>query len=175
MTVNDNLYEHDYFFDEKLKKYEEMLVEFFTDIGQQKRVNPKFLKMSSFLFLHKKLTQKALKELTGFSTGTISTFLSVMIGSEFYTKELISGTHTHIYRYNGEIEDLTSKGLDIALKSFLDSEEFLKKKKAELSKLAKQSKKGASHLSHRIDQILRTFEFYEDLLPIMEENELEGD
>ena len=123
MTVNENTNDHD-FFDEKLKKYEEKLVAFFTDIGQQKRVNPKFLKMSSFLFIHKKLTQKALKELTGFSTGTISTFLSVMIGSDFYTKELIPGTHTYIYRYNGKIEDLTSKGLEIALKSFFDSEGF---------------------------------------------------
>ena len=174
MTVNENTNEHD-FFDEKLKKYEEKIVAFFTDLGQQKRVSPKFLKMSSFLFIHKKLTQKALKELTGFSTGTISTFLSVMIGSDYYTKELIPGTHTYIYRYNGEIEDLTSKGLNFALKSFLDSEGFLNKKKEELSKLVEQNKKGASHLSQRIDQIIRTYEFYQEFFPLIEENELEGD
>jgi len=167
MKVNEHANDQDYFFDEKLKKYEEKLVEFFADIGQQKRVNSKFLKVSSFLFIHKKLTQKALKELTGFSTGTISTFLSVMLGTEYYTKELIPGTHTYIYRYSGELEDLTSKGLNIALKSFLDSIGYLKNKKEELSELMKQNKKGAKHLSQRIDEIMRTYEFYQELYPKM--------
>jgi DNA-binding transcriptional regulator GbsR (MarR family) len=119
MTVNDIKNDQDQLFDEKLKKYEEKLVAFFTDIGEQKRVNPKFLKMSSFLFIHKKLTQKQLKELTGFSTGTISTFLSVMLGTEFFEKELIPGTHTYLYRYKGDLEDLTSH-------IYIDIKEILK-------------------------------------------------
>ena len=165
--------DEDQLFDEKLQKYEEKLVTFFSDIGQQKRVNPKFLKMSSYLFVHKKLTQKTLKERTGFSTGTISTFLSVMLGAEFIEKELIPGTHTHIYRYKGNLEDLTSRGLDTALKYFLDAEGILQKKSEELSILIKQNKKGASHLSQRIDEIIRTYEFYRELFPKMGGNQNE--
>jgi len=172
MTVNENINDQDQLFDEKLKKYEEKLVSFFTDIGEQKRVNPKFLKMSSYLFIHKKLTQKQLKELTGFSTGTISTFLSVMLGTEFFEKKMIPGSHTCLYRYKGELEDLTSKGLDTALKSFLPSENFLNDKKKSLNSLIEQDKKGASHLSKRIEEILEIFKFYKVLFPEMMDKKL---
>ena len=173
MTVNQKIHAQDQLFDEKLKKYEEKLVAFFTDIGEQKRVNPKFLKMSSYLFIHKKLTQKQLKELTGFSVGTISTFLSVMLGTEFCEKKMIPGTHTCSYRSNVTLEDLTSKGLDIALKSFLPSEIFLKDKHKTLKSLIEQEKKGADHLSKRIEEILNIFKFYKELFPKMIENKFE--
>lgn len=173
MTVNEKINNQDQLFDEKLKKYEEKLVSFFTEIGEQKRVNPKFLKMSSYLFVHKKLTQKHLKELTGFSVGTISTFLSVMLGTEFFEKKMIPGTHTYSYRSNVTFEDLTSKGLDTALKSFLPSEIFLKDKKETLKSLTEQDRKGASHLSQRIEEILDIFKFYEELFPKMIENKFD--
>lgn len=163
------MYNQDDLFDEKLKKYEDKLVSIFTDVGKQKRDNPKYTKMSSLLLIHEKLTQKSLKDLTGFSTGSISTYLSVMLGTDNYKKELIPGTHTYNYQYSGKLEDLTTKRLNDALKSILDSRRFLEKKKEELSELAKQNKKGSSHLSQRIDEILRSYEFYQDLLPITEE------
>jgi len=173
MTVNEKINDEDQLFDEKLQKYEEKLVEFFTDIGEQKRVNPKFLKMSSYLFIHKKLTQKQIKELTGFSTGTISTFLSVMLGTDFFEKKMIPGTHTCLYRYKGELEDLTSKGLDTALQSFIPSEIFLKDKNNTLKSLINKDKKGASHLSQRIEEILDIFKFYRKLFPEMMDKKLE--
>ena len=173
MTMNEEVASQDQLFDIKLKKYEEQLVAFFTDIGEQKRVNSKFLKMSSYLFIHKKLTQKLLKKLTGFSTGTISTFLSVMLGTEFFEKKMIPGTHTCSYRSNATLEDLTSKGLDTAIQSFLLSEVFLKDKIGTLDDLIKQNKKGASHLSQRIDEILDIFKFYKELFPEMMNKKLE--
>ena len=165
------LKQQDQLFDEKLRNYEKKLVQFFIDIGEQKRVNPKFLKMSSYLILHKKLTQKQLKELTGFSIGTISTFLSILLGTGFYEKQRIEGTHTYTYRYKGNVEDFTTKGIEIALDSFLNSESFLKKKKEELKTLMKQNKKGAKHLSQRIDEIISIFTFYEDFFSKMKNDD----
>lgn len=159
-------------FDEKLKAYEDKLVEFFTDIGKQKRVNPKFLIMSVYLIIHEKLTQKQLQKLTGFSLGTISTILSVMLGTGYYEKERIPGTHEYIYHYLGDIEDLTTKGIDNALKSFLESENFLKKKKEQLFELEKKNKKGAAFLLNRIDELMSVFNVYRKMLPQMSENEL---
>ena len=172
MTAIENIGQQETLFDEKLRKYEEKLVSFFTDIGEQKRVNPKFLKMSAYLFIHKKLTQKQLKELTGFSSGTISTFLSVMLGTGFFEKKMIPGTHTCIYRYKADLEDLTLNGLNTALKSFVESETFLKNKFKMLKNLIKHEKKGASHLSQRIEEILDIFIFYKELFPKMVENKL---
>jgi len=159
-------------FDEKLKVYEDKLVEFFTDIGKHKRVNPKFLIMSVYLIIHEKLTQKQLQYLTGFSLGTISTILSVMLGTGFYEKERIPGTHEYTYRYLGNLEDLTTKGIDSALKSFLESEIFLKKKKEQLLELEKKNKKGATFLLNRIDELMSIFKIYSEILPQMSGNEL---
>ena len=159
-------------FDEKLHKYEEKLVDFFTDIGQQKRVNPKYIKMSSYLLLHKKLTQKQLKELTGYSLGTISTFLSVMLGTGYYEKKRIQGTHTYTYQYQGNIADFTTRGIEIALNALLDSETILRKKQNELKILMEQKRKGASHLSKRIDEILRMLNFYAEFFPKIMHDEL---
>ncbi len=156
-------------FDEKLKKYEEKLVSIFSDVGKQKRDNPKHTKMSSLLLIHENLTQKALKNLTGYSTGSISTYLSVMLGNDKYKKELIPGTHTYSYQYGGKVEDLTTKRLDDALKWIQKSKIFLEKKLKELNELVKQKKEGASLLYQRISEILRSYEFYEDLLPILDE------
>ncbi len=155
----EKLIDKDYRFDKKLKKYKDWLVSIFTDVGEHKRDNPKHTKMSSLLLIHENLTQKALKNLTGYSTGSISTYLSVMQGDDNYKKELIPGTHTYKYQYGGKVEDLTTNRLNDALKSILKSKIYLEKKKEELGVLIKQKKEGARHLSQRIDEILRAYEF----------------
>ncbi len=152
-------------FDKRLRKFENKIVNFLLDIGQQKRVNPKFLALSIYLLIHGELTQKELKELTGFSAGTISTYLSVMLGFNYFSKKLIPNTHTYIYYFSGDIDMIGTRGLEIGLKSFALSISFLKNKKKLLEDLSKQSKNGANHISQRIDEIINVFKIYEELFP----------
>jgi len=93
MTVEE---EQSYLFDDKLRKYEDRLVEILLHIAKSKRVTPKMSAIAAYLLIHGYLTQKELKELTGFSMGTISTFLSVMTGMGNFRKQRIAGTHTFI-------------------------------------------------------------------------------
>ncbi len=167
MTLENNTQNISHLFNEKFRKYEEKLVAFLLDISQIKRVNPKISIISSYLLIHEKLTQKELKELTGFSMGSISTLLSVMTGTEAFKKERIIHTHTYTYSFSGNLEDLTTKGYEIALSSFSSFERFLKNKKKELNILIEQSKEGAEHLSQRIEELLESFEIYENLFPML--------
>ncbi|MFX1243043.1 MAG: hypothetical protein ACFFA7_17490, partial [Promethearchaeota archaeon] len=114
MTIEEEKTEIDHLFNEKLRKYEDKLVDLILDIAQSKHVNPKISKLSSYLLIHEKLTQKELKELTDFSMGSISTYLSVMTGTEVYLKERIPKTHTYTYSFLGNLEDLTTMGFEIA-------------------------------------------------------------
>jgi len=155
----------DHLFSEKLRKYEEKLVEFFVDIGTRKRVNSKMLQISSYLLIHQSLTQKELKELTGLSMGTISTFLTVMIGMGRFQKERIPKTHTFTYSYLGNIDEMTIRGIDVMINSLTSMGVYLIAKKKELKKLEKENKKGAEHLSQRIDELIDIFEFYKDIFP----------
>jgi hypothetical protein len=123
------------------------------------------LQISSYLLIHGSLTQKELRELTGLSTGTISTFLSVMIGAGRFQKELIPKTHTFRYSYSGNIDEMTIRGIDIMINSLTSMGVYLKGKKKNLKELEIQNKKGAKHLSQRIDELLDIFEFYKEVFP----------
>ncbi|MFX1529699.1 MAG: hypothetical protein ACFFBC_01155 [Promethearchaeota archaeon] len=159
-TTEDGLVDRKHLFSEKLRNYEDKIVDFIVDIGKRKRVNPKMLQISSYLFVHGGLTQKELQELTGFSMGTISTFLSVMIGMGRFQKERIPKTHTFKYSYSGTLEEMTTSGIDIMISSLSSMDVYLNSKKKDLKRLIEQNKKGAEHLSQRIDELLDIFDFY---------------
>ncbi|MFX1568254.1 MAG: MarR family transcriptional regulator [Promethearchaeota archaeon] len=167
MTVEEDVKDESHLFDNKLRSYEDKIVDFLLDIARTKRVNPKISTISSYLLIHGKLTQKELKELTGFSMGSISTFLSVMTGTGVFQKKRIPKSHTFTYSFTGELEDLTTKGIEIALSSFSPLDIYLKSKKNELKKYIEQSKKGAQHLFNRIDELLEAFEIYKFLFPLL--------
>ncbi|MFX0082224.1 MAG: hypothetical protein ACFE94_10785 [Candidatus Hodarchaeota archaeon] len=152
-------------FDDNLRKYEEELVEIILNISKSKRVNPKVARIACYLLIHGKLTQKELKELTGFSMGTISTYLSVMAGTGYFQKQRIEGTHTFEYSFSGELETLTTQAIEFAIKHIGSFEDFLKNKQKDLKKLIEQSKVGAEHLSLRIEELLNSFEIYKIVYP----------
>jgi len=169
MTVKDTI-TSSHLFSKRLRKYEDKIVEFLLDIAESKRVNPKISTISSYILIHEKLTQKELKELTDFSMGSVSTFLSVMTGTGAIQKERIPQTHTFKYSFAGKLEDLTTKGIEIALSTFGPLETYLKNKKKDLKKLTEQSKEGAEHLLQRTDELLNVFEIYKILFPLMTRN-----
>lgn len=152
-------------FDEKLLEYEKRLVEIILNISESKRVNPKVGKIACYLLIHEKLTQKEIKELTGFSMGTISTYLSVLVGTGFYLKQRIEGTHTFEYSYSGKLEVLTTQAVELTLSSIGFLENFLKNKMEKLKALVEQSKEGAEHLLIRIEELIDSFEIYKFIYP----------
>ncbi|GAG05555.1 unnamed protein product, partial [marine sediment metagenome] len=153
-------------FDEKLRNYENKLVELLLDIAEQKRANKKLSRITSYLLIHGGLTQKELKELTEFSMGTISTLLSVIseVGG-FIEKRRIDGTHTYVYSFLGKLGDLTVKGVEIAIQSIISVEGFLRGTLLKVKKLEEKGKKGAKHLSQRIIELLDSFEYYKEFFP----------
>ncbi|MCK4380064.1 MAG: hypothetical protein KAW51_02935 [Candidatus Lokiarchaeota archaeon] len=157
--------EQSHLFDDKLRKYEEKLVEILLDIGQSKRTNPKMSAIACYLLIHENLTQKELKELTGFSMGTISTYLSVMLSTGNFRKIRIPHSHTFMYSFSGKLEVLTTRAIEFALSSLGSIEIYLKNKKDTLKKLIEKSMKGAKHLSERIEELLNSFEKYKKILP----------
>lgn len=162
-------------FNEKLQKYEENIIEFLLDISQQKRVNPKISIIASYLLIYESLTQKDLKNLTGFSMGTISTYLSVMTGTGTIQKQIIPKTHMFKYSFYGNLGDFTTRGLEVALNSFVSLESYFKNKHVQLERFAEQSKKGAKHLSERLDGFSNIFKFYKLMFNILVEDLIEQD
>lgn len=86
-------------FDPEIREIERQIVEVFAAkssefIGR----NPIVSKVMTYFSIRKKLTQKELQQLTGFSSGTISKSVRQLLEMNVITKEIIPGTHTHVYK-----------------------------------------------------------------------------
>ncbi|MHA2247351.1 MAG: hypothetical protein ACXADY_20560 [Candidatus Hodarchaeales archaeon] len=81
----------------KLKAYEKQLVAFFIALGGSRGQGEKESTISGYGFVHKKLTAKQLRDLTGYSIGTISSYFRTFYRSGFLKKRRLSGSHTYEY------------------------------------------------------------------------------
>ena len=142
----------------KIKEYEQILIDFVLDSGRAKSVDPNLQLILGYIGIHKKLTQKQLKDLTGLSTGTISKKLRDILTFGVIRKERIPKTNEYLYistpEAYGDVADTT-------LEDFIKINKYLKKEISELEKL--KVKKGAEFLLERIKSLIRTFEIVQNI------------
>ena len=81
----------------ELKPYEEKIVSFYKEVGDNSSLNPKSTWIFAFLQFYRALTQKQLKKLTNFSSSTISTVLHSFIQSGIVSRIMSSEARTGIY------------------------------------------------------------------------------
>ena len=143
-------------FEDVIKEYQQILVDFVIDSGKAKSVDPKLQLVLGYLSIHKKLTQEQLKDLTMLSTGTISKKLRDILKLGMIKKERILGTNKYLYIVTPET---FGNAADTAWREFSDITDFLNKKLLHLEN--QKEKKGSVFLSGRIKELLRTFEIVE--------------
>jgi DNA-binding transcriptional regulator GbsR (MarR family) len=86
-------------FDPEIRAIEQEIVEFFATKGSEfTGRHPITSKVMIYFYIRKKLTQRDLQSLTGFSAGTISKAVRQLLKMNMITKETIPGTHKHIYK-----------------------------------------------------------------------------
>ncbi|MFX1327569.1 MAG: hypothetical protein ACFE91_05425 [Promethearchaeota archaeon] len=151
--IDKKFLSENHIFEGKIKEYEQILIDFILDSGRAKSVDPNLQLIIGYIGIHKKLTQKQLKDLTGLSTGTISKKLRDILALRVAKKEKIPKTNEYLY-----INTPESYGdiADAALEDFMKINEFLKKKITELEKFI--DKKGAGFLLKRLKGLIKTFE-----------------
>ena len=145
-------------FDGKVKEYEQILIDFVLDSGRAKSVDPNLQLILGYIGIHKKLTQKQLKDLTGLSTGTISKKLREILALGVVKKEKIPKTNKYFYVNTPESYGDTA---DATLEDIKKINKFLKKKIIELDKF--KDKKGAEFLSERLKGLTKTFETVQNI------------
>ena len=137
----------------KIKEYEQILVDFIVDSGIAKSVDPNIQLILGYLGIHKKLTQKQLKELTKLSTGTISKKLRALLNLKVIKKEKITKTNKYLYISTPEAyKDIANTTWE----EFTEISGYIKEKIQEIEKF--KDKKGSKFLSERIKGLLETFE-----------------
>ena len=144
----------------KLKDFEQELVKFFSDLTEE---NPKgniYTDIAAYLFIHRNLTQKQLKELTGFSVGSISNILSILENTGVIEKKPVLLTHkkkkVRVNTYSlGNNRDMFLKSQRSRLANASKTYQFILSKKKELEEFKNQDKKGYKLLSSRMEDILK--------------------
>ncbi len=86
-------------FDPEIHQIEQEIVEFFAEKSPEfTGRHPIIATVMAYFDIRRSLTQQDLQDLTGFSAGTISKSVRQLVDMNVVTKEIIPGTHKHIYR-----------------------------------------------------------------------------
>lgn len=86
-------------FDPEIRQIEQEIVEFFAEkTPEYTGRHPIVSAVMAYFYIRRSLTQQDLRELTGFSAGAISKAVRQLVDMNMISREMISGTHTHIYK-----------------------------------------------------------------------------
>jgi DNA-binding transcriptional regulator GbsR (MarR family) len=164
--MNSNKAHHyDFKFKGKIRDYEKTLIKFFVDIGKHKDTPTKVQEILGYLIIHDKLSQSNLHELTGYSTGTISTTLSNLVKLGVVKKEKIAASNKYLYSMIGDLPKIFETSSDVSIEQFNVISEFMENKLSELNEFRGES--GYDNLQTQINVLLDGFKKVIEIAPSM--------
>jgi DNA-binding transcriptional regulator GbsR (MarR family) len=115
-------------FDLEIRQIEQEITKFFTEKASEYTArHPIVSAVIAYFYIRRSLTQRELQKLTGFSAGAISNAVRQLVDMNMISREMIPGTHMHIYK----METLPFK----SPKYFLQTEKTLEKRHKELKEI----------------------------------------
>jgi DNA-binding transcriptional regulator GbsR (MarR family) len=142
---------------QKLQKIENKLLDILTNLSFLKGRQPKTSKIIGLIYLHRNITQKKLRELTGYSLGTISTNLQSLERMGIIRKRQETQTREYNYDLDGTIAQPGSRSVTNIYEYFSQQKEFIKQTKTELAQPHFSSKKGYENVKDFIDKMDKVF------------------
>jgi len=145
-------------FDPEIRRMEKDIVTFFREKGAEfGGKDPIFMTILAYFYIREKLTQQDLRDLTGFSAGTVSKVIRQLLQFNLITKATIPGTHKHLYAME-QLPVAFSQFYLPASRVLSKSENELKQMKEELTVHAQemQSIKGFNEVLAAVSLMLRS-------------------
>lgn len=170
-TILDKKYEKYkgkyYIFDGKIREHEKELVEIIKEIASKRGQTPVMGAIIGYLLIHEGgLTQQQLKELSGYSIGSISTYLSSMEKVGFIKKSLIEGTKTYVYSFGNNLSNLT---FNVGFIKREINEQVISFVENKLKKLKNfKEEKGHAIITERLQELLNFLKIREKLIKTIE-------
>lgn len=86
-------------FDPEIRQIERQIVAFFAEkTPEYTGRHPIVAAVMTYFYIRRSVTQQELRDLTGFSAGAVSKAVRQLVDMNMITREMIPGTHTHIYK-----------------------------------------------------------------------------
>jgi len=156
-------------FHKELHEFEELIIDFFIEIGDIKWNSAKISKIAGYIFLHSTLTQKQLKEMTGYALSTISANLNTLLAVGL-SKRRIPRTHTFEYSFTQNFNQIVSEGKDRDEAQMLELIEFITYSLKKLEGLKEKYEEEVSFLSQRLSDLLLFAVTYKKLIDSIAKN-----
>lgn len=158
-------------FDPEIKKFEKQIIEFLTKtpifLGQKSKT----LTIKAYFMTRKVLSQKKLKELTGFSSGTISQEVKRLTKNRIIEKTKISRTGEIIYSMKSVVTAFLNSDIDTIKKdiNLMEDDLYAFKSELENDKHELKSVKGFNKINQMISLFLYSISFYKFIEKLFEE------
>ena len=130
----------------ELKAIEKRLVEIIVDLGYFKGRSRKTSEILAHLYIYNKVTQKMLREITGYSTGTVSSTLQELQTLGLIRRSSDLRGREHLYELAVAVSQQLSRYSGMMDQYFRAWNEFLKRLENELRKNQLSKKRGAENI-----------------------------
>jgi len=149
---------------QKLMDIENHLVEIITSMGKLKGRSDKMAKLAAYITIRGEVTQKSLREITGYSLGTVSSSLQILEKMGFVSKHKDSNSREYLYRYEESYTQSQSKSMMNVLEYLRELNEFLSQMEGKLNKPRLKGKEGYENVKEFIENMRRLFLVVEEAL-----------
>ena len=150
--------------EERLRRVEHKLVAVIANFGYLKGRSAKTSEVMAYIYIRQEVTQQLLRELTGFSLGTVSAALQDLEKIGFVSKYPIPNARGYFYRLAGSPSEVLSRSM-LDFQGYLSEiSGFFETVEAKLSKPSLSTKPGYRSLRSFLDEMNVLIPAYEHVL-----------
>jgi len=150
--------------EERLRRVEQKLVEIIANFGYLKGRSAKTSEVIAYVYIRQEVTQQLLRELTGYSLGTVSTVLQGLEKLGVVSKHSSQNERGYVYRLAGTPSQVLSQSMADFQGYLSEISGFLEQVEAKLSKPSLSKKQGYSSLRRFLDEMNVLIPAYQQVL-----------
>lgn len=150
--------------EEKFRTIEKKLVDILTKLGYLKGRSSKTSGITACIYVRQEVTQKLLRELTGYSLGTISTALQRLENLGVVRKHPDPDTREYHYELDRTISQTGSRSMTGVQQYFSQMKEFFRGIEAKLSRPHLSKKQGYKNIRQFLDEMNVLIPAYEAVM-----------
>jgi DNA-binding transcriptional regulator GbsR (MarR family) len=150
--------------EERFGVIERRLVDIIANFGYLKGRSAKTTEVMAYIYIRQEVTQKLLRELTGYSLGTISAALQNLEKWGVVSKHPSPNARGYIYRLAGTLSQVLSRSMTGFQDYLSQTSGFLEEVELKLSKLSLSKKQGYSKLRRFLDEMNVLIPAYQHIL-----------
>jgi DNA-binding transcriptional regulator GbsR (MarR family) len=150
--------------EERFEAIERRLVEILADFGYMKGRSPKTAEVTAYIYIREEVTQQLLRQLTGYSLGTVSAALQDLKALGVVSKHASPDARGYVYRLAGTPSQVLSRSMTDVQEYLSQISAFLQEIEAKRSKPRLSQKHGYSSLRRFLEEMNVLIPAYEHVL-----------